>query len=244
MKFDYKGKKYIAISQPRSYEPFYTIVPDRPYFTGLGKSKSVKNGQFVKIGDDTFGLSSVADNGNELTLIGDDIEGFRSDNTVNRTYIKSKPRNTDGVVSRQTGFKAPEIKGIDVNANAAKLNAAVSLAKLKGKYVFIDIWSTTCIPCIEEFPNIKKVYNLYKNKNFEIIGIVDERSPNATARLLKLHNVNWPNIIMGKSATQIKGYEDINSYPTTYLIDPTGKIIAIDLRAEALMNKLKTLLGV
>ncbi len=243
LKFDYKGKKYIAISQPKNYEPFYTIVPDRPYFTGLGKSKGVKDGQFIKIGDDTFGLSSVADNGNELTLIGDDISGFKSDNTVNATYAAGKARSTENVVSRQTGFKAPEIKGLNVNPNS-KLGTAISLAKLKGKYVFIDIWSTTCGPCIEEFANIRKVYDMYKNKNFEIIGVVDERSQNATAKLLKQHNVNWPNIIIGQSGTVIKGYEDIDAYPTTYLIDPTGKIIAVDMRHEALMNKLKTLLGV
>lgn len=244
LKFDYKGKKYIAISQPRSYESFYTIVPDRPYFTGLGKSKTIKDGQFIKIGDDTFGLSSVADNGNELTLIGDDISGFSSAYTVNTSYAKGKARNTDQVVSRQTGFKAPDIKGVNMNP-AAKSGSAISLTKLKGKYVFVDFWSTNCGPCIAEFQYIKRVYDQYKSKNFEIIAVVDERSKDdATIKLLKEHHIDWPNIIIGENTTQIKGYEDINSYPTTYLIDPSGKIIAIDLRADALMNKLKTLIGV
>ena len=58
--------------------------------------------------------------------------------------------------------------------------------------------------------------------------------------LIKAKNVIWPNIITNASSTNVKGY-NVNSFPTSYLIDPQGKIIATDLRGKELMNKLETL---
>lgn len=242
LRFAYKGEKYMIVTQPSNYDSFYSIVPDRPYFVGLGRSKSIKTGQFAKIGDDTFGLTAVADNGNEITLKGADISGFSSENTVSTSSAKGKAVNTSQIVSRQIGFKAPEVIGLNMNPDS-KLGAAISLAKLKGKYVFLDFWTTTCIPCIQELPNIRAVYDRYKNKNLEIIGVLEERGKGSAIRLLKMHNVNWPIILTNGRTTRVTGYEDINSWPTTFLIDPTGKLIGIDLRGEALMNKLKTLIG-
>jgi len=242
LRFTYIGQKYMVVAQPSNYDSFYSIVPDRPYFVGMRRSKSIKTGQFAKIGDDMFGFTAVADNGNEITLKGADISGFSSENIISSSSVKSRPVNTGQIVSRQIGFKAPEVIGVDMNP-ALKLGAAMSLAKLKGKYIFLDFWTTTCVPCIQELPNIKEVYDRYKNKNFEVIGVLEERGKGSALRLLKMHNVNWPTILTNDKTTRITGYEDINSWPTTFLIDPTGKIIGVDLRYDALMNKLKTLIG-
>ncbi|WP_377094401.1 TlpA family protein disulfide reductase [Mucilaginibacter boryungensis] len=238
MRFKYKGQPYMICSEGNTYLPFYTVVPDRPYFVSLNRANAIKPGQFAQIGGDNFMLSSVTDNASEITLVGSDISGFNSNQIIKTT--NTKPTATT-IISRQLGFKAPSIKGINVTPGS-KSGTTINTNDLKGKYIFIDFWSTSCGPCIEEFAKIKEVYSKFNKKNFEIIGVADERSKDALVKILKEHHILWPNIKTDTITTQINGYEDINSYPTTYLLDPSGKIIAVDLRNEALMNKLKTLI--
>jgi thiol-disulfide isomerase/thioredoxin len=240
MQFKYKGKPYMIIADDNRSMPFFTIVPDRPYFTGLGKAKSIRTGQFAQVGDDDFKLSDITNNGNDVVLTGADISGFGSDKVATAKPASKGVKATP--VSRQLGFKAPEIRGLNINPQL-QTGMAVATASLRGKYVFIDFWSTYCGPCIAEFDFLKEAYSKYSRNNLEIVGVVDDRDESTTLKILREHNIPWPNITAEGKATQIKGYGDILAYPTTFLLDPQGKIIALDLRGDALMNKLKTLIA-
>lgn len=240
MQFKYKGKPYMIIADDNRSMPFFTIVPDRPYFTGLGQAKSIRTGQFAQVGDDTFKLSDITNNGNDVVLTGADISGFGSEKIA---AAKPAGKGAKVMVSRQLGFKAPEIKGVNINPQL-QTGIAVATANLRGKYVFIDFWSTYCSPCIAEFDFLKEAYTKYNRNNLEIVGVVDDRDENTTLKILREHNIPWPNITAEGKGTQIKGYGDILAYPTTFLLDPQGKIIALDLRGDALMNRLKTLITI
>ncbi|EHQ31198.1 TlpA family protein disulfide reductase [Mucilaginibacter paludis] len=241
-RFVYKGKPYLLATGSNTANPYITVLPDRPYFTSIGWDKRVKKDQVVQIGDDELLVSNITDNTKEITLTGNDIYGFatglNSKGTSPQTAVKKAPALT----LRQTGFIAPPVKGININPNASP-GTSIATANLKGKYVFIDFWSTYCGPCIQEFDYLKEAYAKYNRQQLEIVGVIDDRDQNVTLQILKEHNINWPNIKMEASGTSIPGYQDINSYPTNLLIDPQGKIIAMDLRGDALMNKLKTLIA-
>jgi thiol-disulfide isomerase/thioredoxin len=118
--------------------------------------------------------------------------------------------------------------------------STISLEKYSGKYVFLDFWGTFCGPCIVEFPNLLKAYETFDRSNFEIIGIVKDDTDGKIKKFMKDRNVIWPNISMDAPKSDISGYK-IGSYPTTYLIDPDGKIIATDLRGDDLIKKLELL---
>ena len=54
-------------------------------------------------------------------------------------------------------------------------NAMVSLVDFKGKIVLVDIWATWCVPCKKGIPAFIRIYNEYKDRGVEVIGIsVDE----------------------------------------------------------------------
>lgn len=121
-----------------------------------------------------------------------------------------------------------------------ELGKAVELASFRGKYVLIDFWASWCGPCIASFPKLKEVYEQYKNKGFEIVGISTDKSESAWHTAVKKYLNPWPQL---RDTQNIANkYFAVKVLPTTYLIDPDGKIIARDVHAEELGAKLGGLL--
>ena len=101
---------------------------------------------------------------------------------------------------------------------------------LKGKWFLIEFWASWCGPCRQQIPDLKKVYDLYKNKNFQIVGLsIDERKTDWIKALNK-ENLDWINVVEneGFGGKIIKKY-NLNGIPGNFLINPEGKIIAKDL---------------
>ncbi|KAA6352581.1 Thiol-disulfide oxidoreductase ResA [termite gut metagenome] len=113
----------------------------------------------------------------------------------------------------------------------------------KGKVVLIDFWASWCPPCRDEMPNLVKVYNEYKKKGFEIVGISLDSNSEAWKNGIKQLNITWPQMsdLKGWSSEGAKLY-GVRSIPQTILIDKEGAIIAKGLRGEELQKKLAEIL--
>lgn len=242
-KFTYKGQPYLVCTDGVNMErKFIYVIPDEPIFDRVSQEKKVGLNQFIRIGDDDLIFTGYEGNGSKIYITVNNPEDFAFNGQSSTPKgPKMKPTQNNTIFSSQAGYKAPEIKGYNINTSYVKDLSFVSTADLKGKYIFLDFWSTFCGPCIAEFPYLKESYLKYDRKRFEIIGILDERDPSVTAKLFKEGNLIWPTIKMNTKGTDMNGY-NIGSYPTSYLIDPQGTIIAVDLRGEELANKLKTLI--
>lgn len=242
-RFNYKGQPYfvctnaVDLSSPSVY-----IMPDIPNFDRAAEGKRIGLGLYAHIGDKDFKFTDYKENGNKVSIAVDDIHDFAQSSIPEpKKATKTKPAGDPNIVSNQLGFRAPIVKGANINT-AVKDVAFISSANLKGKYIFVDFWSTYCSACIKEFPYLKKVYQKYDRSKFEMIGVLDERDESVTARLISENNLVWPTIKMGANSTLLKNYH-VYSYPSSYLIDPQGVIVAVNLRGEELDNKLKVLLG-
>jgi peroxiredoxin len=138
------------------------------------------------------------------------------------------------------GAMAPDFIQNDVNG------LPVRLSSFKGKYVLIDFWASWCGPCRQENPNVVRTYNKYKNKNFTILGVSLDREDgkNAWLAAIKKDGLTWTQVsdlkYWNNLAAAVYG---VRSIPQNFLIDPTGKIVAKDLRGDDLDNKLAELLG-
>jgi peroxiredoxin len=156
-------------------------------------------------------------------------------------YVKNPPpppqTQTQPVSKPGIGSIAPDLTMNDVN------DKPFSLSQLRGKYVLIDFWASWCMPCREENPNVVAAFNKFKDKNFTILGVSLDQNKQSWLDAIKTDNLTWQQIsdlkYWSSAAVPLYGLDGI---PSNALIDPQGKIIAIDLAGNELQNKLAEVL--
>lgn len=145
--------------------------------------------------------------------------------------------------------RVARIKGVSVGAPAPEIalndttGTPVPLSSLRGKYVLIDFWASWCGPCRAENPNVVRMYNKFKDKGFAIYSVsLDQAKANWT-KAIRNDNLTWTHVsdlkFWQSAAAQQYGVQAI---PATFLLDKDGKIIAKNLRGDALEQKLEEVL--
>ncbi len=119
----------------------------------------------------------------------------------------------------------------------------LSLSDLRGKVVLIDFWASWCGPCRRENPYVVQLYNQYKDKGFEILGVSLDRNRESWLQAIKDDNLTWKHVsdlqFWQNAAAKLYG---VSSIPHTVLIDREGKIIARGLRSAELSQLLPEVL--
>lgn len=136
----------------------------------------------------------------------------------------------------EAGKQAPAFVQDDVNGQPVALNS------YKGKYVLLEFWASWCHPCRGESPNLVKQYKNFNSRGFEILSVSLDNVKDNWKEAIAKDGLLWTQVC------DLKGWKNdvatlygIQAVPANFLIDPNGKIVAADLRGEALEKKLTEL---
>ena len=165
---------------------------------------------------------------------------------------KSTPNNNNSKLSKEEatvlqygepqnpfiGKQFIDLQEADVNGQIHSLSEYVG----KGKWVLIDFWASWCGPCCGEMPNVVANYQRYHDKGFEVVGLSFDIKKQAWINAINYFEMTWINL------SDLKGWDSIaaetyliTGIPANFLVDPKGKIIAANLRGEALGEALKAI---
>ncbi len=107
------------------------------------------------------------------------------------------------------------------------------------KYYLVDFWASWCGPCRKEIPNLKKLYELYKDKGLQIVSVSIDQKEDAWKKALNEEKLPWPN---GLDRADIATAYKVRFIPAIFLVDgATGKCIAENIRGAELAIKLAEL---
>jgi peroxiredoxin len=119
----------------------------------------------------------------------------------------------------------------------------VQLSSFRGQYVLIDFWASWCRPCRKENPHVVEAFHRFKDKGFTVMGISLDKTKEEWIAAIGKDSLTWTQV------SDLKGWNNVvaetygvRRIPGNFLLDPEGKIIATNLRGNALQNKLEEIL--
>jgi cytochrome c biogenesis protein CcmG/thiol:disulfide interchange protein DsbE len=130
------------------------------------------------------------------------------------------------VKSEKDRKAAPDFSLKDANGQTVKLS------DYRGKVILLDFWATWCGPCKIEIPWFIEFEQTYKDKGFSVIGVsMDEEGWTVVKPYIQQRKVNYRVLLGTEQVGQL--YGGVDSLPTTYLIDRSGRIAAVHIGLES-----------
>ncbi len=235
---DVKGKK-IAVQYDYNFAD-KKITPESGWL-GIDADE---NGEI-----DMDNLSPEAAEANDETIV------FR----VGQTYVSTKKADAEKnqIVLRENqakdykrtelgvGKELPDFSFVDLTGKKRKLS------EFRGKYVLLDFWGLWCPACRDEIPYMLEAYKRFQGRNLEIVGMnTDKYTPEQIKKTLDEHGLIWTQARLDSFVELASSKLRIQSFPTTFLIAPDGKILSMsreergepDLRGKDLLTTLDKIL--
>jgi len=156
-------------------------------------------------------------------------EAKRMKEEINTYFVRSKMLE-NGKTAPLFSYPAPD-------------GTKVDLASYHGKYVLIDFWASWCGPCRQAIPKVKKLYDQYQEKGFEVLSVSIDDNKNAWLKAVDEEKMPWKQAL----TPDIKQTETdfmFSAVPTLYLLDREGRIVEkYTGYSEELEDKLKEIFG-
>jgi thiol-disulfide isomerase/thioredoxin len=155
-----------------------------------------------------------------------------TDNLINK-YKAAVIMNTVPAESSLPVLALPDAKGDTIN-----------LKWFRGKYVFLTFWASYCSECVQQNLELKKLYDRYRNKGFEIVQVSFDNTPNTWKDQVRFDELPWVNLIDTRYPNSpVAGNFNITGIPSNYLIGKDmASILGKNLSATDLKNKLEDLI--
>ena len=170
----------------------------------------------------------------KLILIAADKMGKELPNSLYTKNLVSLAANigptVEGAIAPEISLKTPE-------------GEILALSSLRGKVVLIDFWASWCGPCRKENPNVKKIYEKYKDQGFEIYAVSLDNNAAQWKGAIAKDGLAWKHVseLLGWKGTVSRAY-GVGSIPQTFLLDKEGRIVKTGFRSHELESLIQPLL--
>lgn len=143
------------------------------------------------------------------------------------------------------GKEFPDFSFTDFNNKKRKFS------EFRGKYILLDVWGFWCPPCRTELPFIRESFRRFGKRNLEIVGLNTDPVPfDQVKKIMSDNQMNWTQGQLTSVFDLLNKELRIESFPTTFLISPEGKILSMsrhrrgepDLRGQDLLETLDEIL--
>lgn len=135
------------------------------------------------------------------------------------------------------GGSVPEIELPSTDGSNTKLSS------LNGKVVLIDFWASWCAPCRAANPYIKKLYKKYKDDGFEVFAVSLDVKKESWFKAIKKDKLTYTQVIDNAGwNSKVAEQFFVDALPTNFLLDRSGKIVAINIEGKEMFDKVKSLL--
>ena len=156
--------------------------------------------------------------------------------TMQELRTQAEQRAKSDVGQSYTDIAQPDAEGETVTLQSVVENPA-------NKLTLVDFWASWCGPCMGEVPHLKKTYDAFHGKGFEIYGVSFDHNRDSWLAAVGNNGMEWIHV------SELKGFDNqaardyaVQGIPSNFLIDAEGKIVATNLRGEALYEKIASLL--
>lgn len=140
----------------------------------------------------------------------------------NQIVMREHPAKDYLRLELSIGKEMPDFAFTDFN------NKKRRLSEFRGKYILLDVWGFWCPPCREELPYIREAYRRYGNRNLEVVGLnTDPFPPDQIKKIMSENGMTWTQGQLESIFDLLNKQLRIESFPTTFLIAPDGKIVSM-----------------
>ena len=233
------GKRYNAAGQAGKTDEMKAI--EKEYYAIQGRNTAKVKSLIRRNATSVVGgfAAGAFINPEEEFMFADSVAAIQRKANPNSPFTKELTARLEPMRATAQGAMAPEI-------NLAQPDGSkLALSSLRGKYVLIDFWASWCGPCRQENPNVVKAYNQFKDKGkgFTIYSVSLDQEKGKWEKAIAADGLTWHHVsdLAGWQSVAGAAY-GVKAIPQSFLVDPQGKIIAKNLRGEALAAKLAEVL--
>jgi peroxiredoxin len=126
------------------------------------------------------------------------------------------------------GKPAPRLVVKDIEGNTFRLD------DLRGRYVLVGFWATWCAPCVAELPRVQAAFARYREAGFDVVGVSLDESKAAVVDFARTRKLPWRQIHNASCGGDLVEAFGVGAIPATFLLDPQGTVVRLELRGPAL----------